>query len=124
MREINPENVADYLREAGRIAPGAEGRAEAMGWGGSNVVIRVEVLDGPTIVVIKQSRERLRTRAHWVSRLDRIWTERDALDLLETVLPPGAVPKVLFAEPDDFLFGMTCAPADSAVWKEQLLDGQ
>ena len=40
-----------------------------------------------------------------------------------TVLAEGAVPRVLFAEPENYLFAMTCAPDDSVVWKEQLLDG-
>ena len=123
MREITPETACDYLRDLGRIPPGRGARADALGWGVSNIVVRVEV-EGEPPIVLKQSRERLRTKAMWVSRLDRIWTERDSLDLLGTVLVEGAVPRVLFAEPDDYLFAMTCAPEESAVWKEQLLDGQ
>ncbi len=72
---------------------------------------------------MKQSRERLRTKAYWASRLDRIWIERDALELLGTILAEGAVPRVLFSVPEDYLFAMTAAPSESVVWKEQLLDG-
>jgi len=122
MREISPETVVDFLRDRGRIPRGVPARAEALGWGVSNVVVRVEV-EGAAPIVVKQSRERLRTERRWVSRLDRIWTERDALDLLATVLPEGAVPRVLFAEPDDYLFAMTSAPGDAVVWKGQLLAG-
>jgi len=86
------------------------------------VVLRVEV-EGQLPFVLKQARERLRTRAYWVSRLDRIWTERAALECLAPLLPRGAVPEVLFADPENYLFAMTCAPDDAAVWKERLLGG-
>jgi 5-methylthioribose kinase len=122
MREISPETVVDYLRERGRIPLGRAASGEALGWGVSNVVVRVEV-EGERPIVVKQSRERLRTKARWVSRLERIWAERDALDLLATVLSEGAVPRVLFSEPEDYLFAMTAAPGESVVWKEQLLEG-
>src|SRR5580698_6464896 len=81
MREISPETVVDYLRSIGRIPVERPARALGLGWGVSNVVVRVEV-EGWAAFVVKQSRERLRTRAHWVSRLERIWTERDSLELL------------------------------------------
>ena len=122
MYEITPENVIDYLRDRGRIPSRSEATAEALGWGVSNVVVRVEVAGEPPIVV-KQSRERLRTKAYWASRLDRIWTERDALELLATVLPAGTVPRVLFHEPDDYLFAMSHAPLEATVWKDDLLRG-
>ena len=73
--------------------------------------------------MLKQARERLRTQAHWVSRLDRIWTEHAALECLAPLLAPGSVPEVLFADRENYLFAMTCAPDDSVVWKEQLLQG-
>jgi 5-methylthioribose kinase len=123
MREITPETTCDYLREVGRIPDGRQAKAAALGWGVSNIVVRVDV-EGEPPIVVKQSRERLRTKMLWMSRLDRIWIERDALELLASVLPDGAVPRVLFAEPDDYLFAMTCAPDESVVWKEQLLAGQ
>ena len=120
MLEITPETVVDHLRRLGRIPPDRPAGAEGLGWGVSNVVVRVEV-EGEAPFVVKQSRERLRTKAYWASRLDRIWIERDALELLGTVLAEGAVPRVLFSVPEDYLFAMTAAPDDSAVWKEQLL---
>jgi 5-methylthioribose kinase len=123
MREITPETAADYLRETGRVSEGQAVSVSALGWGVSNIVMRVDIAERPPIV-LKQSRERLRTQAHWVSRLDRIWTESAALDLLGTILPPGTVPAVVFADEPNYLFAMTCAPDDAVVWKEQLLAGQ
>ena len=112
MREITPETAADYLRETGRVPATATVAAQALGWGVSNVVLRVAV-EGQPPFVLKQARERLRTRAHWVSRLDRIWTEHAALQCLAPLLAPGAVPELLFADHENYLFAMTCAPDDS-----------
>jgi 5-methylthioribose kinase len=123
MREVTPETAADYLRDTGRVDPGRSVQALALGWGVSNVVIRVDV-EGEPPFVLKQARERLRTKALWVSRLDRVWNERDAIRLLGTVFPEGSVPRVLFSDEDNYLFAMTHAPEDSVVWKEQLLAGR
>lgn len=123
MREVTPENAADYLRETGRVPTGRGVEARALGWGVSNVVIRVDV-EGEPPFVLKQARERLRTEALWMSRLDRVWNERAALELLGAVLPEGTVPRVVFADEENYLFAMTCAPDDSVVWKEQLLAGR
>jgi 5-methylthioribose kinase len=122
VHEITPENVGDYLHER-RIVPAASAvRAQALGWGVSNVVIRVDV-QGRAPIVIKQSRGELRTNMRWVSRIDRIWSEVEALCILSNVLPAGSVPTVLVDDQANFLFAMTCAPNDSIVWKEQLLNG-
>jgi 5-methylthioribose kinase len=123
MREVTPETAAGYLRETGRVPAGAAVAVRALGWGVSNVVLRVEV-EGTPPFVLKQARQRLRTQALWVSRLERIWTEHAALQCLAPLLPRGAVPEILFADRENFLFAMTCAPDDSAVWKEQLLAGR
>ncbi len=123
MREIVPENAADYLRDTGLVPGPSTPNIRALGWGVSNIVLRVEV-QGQAPFVLKQSREQLRTRAHWVSRLDRIWTEKAALEHLATVLPPGRVPKVLFEDRENYLFAMSCAPDDATVWKERLLAGE
>ena len=60
----------------------------------------------------------------WRARLDRIWAERAALDVLAAILPPGTVPEVLFEDRPNYLFAMTCAPDDSATWKTHLMAGQ
>jgi 5-methylthioribose kinase len=122
MHEVTAENAADYLHTTGRVPAGAAVAVRALGWGVSNVVLRVDV-EGQPPVVLKQARERLRTQALWVSRLDRIWTEHAALQCLAPLLPRGTVPEIVFTDRDNYLFAMTCAPDDSIVWKERLLAG-
>src|SRR5436305_15300077 len=105
MRKITPETAADYLRDTGRVPPGRGVEVRALGWGVSNVVMRVDV-EGEAPYVLKQARERLRTQALWVSRLERVWVERDVLDLLGGLFPDGVVPRVLFSDEPNFVFAM------------------
>jgi len=123
MREVTPETAVDYLRSLGRVPERRAVQVRGLGWGVSNIVMRVDVEGAPSFV-LKQARERLRTKALWVSRLERIWIERAALELLAGFLPEGTVPRVLFAAEEDYLFAMSCAPDDSTVWKERLLAGE
>jgi 5-methylthioribose kinase len=122
MREVTADTAADYLRETGRVPAGRAIAARELGGGVSNVVIRVDV-EGRAPLVLKQSRVRLRTQAEWISRLDRIWIEQEALGLLATLLPPGTVPEILFEDRENYLFAMACAPDDAVVWKARLLAG-
>ncbi|MDX2038838.1 MAG: phosphotransferase [Isosphaeraceae bacterium] len=122
MHEIHADNVIDFLRERGWIERTASAHASELGWGVSNVVLRVEVVAGP-VLVVKQVRERLRVAVEWTSRLDRIWIETAALRLLGEILEPGAVPRVLFEDREHFVYAMSAAPDRSRVWKEMLLEG-
>jgi hypothetical protein len=64
MNELSADNVLDYWRAAGRIGPGPA-RADLLGGGVSNVVLRVTTADQS--FVLKQSRPQLRTKAAWFS---------------------------------------------------------
>ena len=85
--------------------------------------MRVDPEDAPPFV-IKQCRERLRVAMDWHARLDRIWAERAALDVLGSLLPAGTVPQVFFEDRPNYLFAMTCAPDDSETWKTHLMNGR
>jgi 5-methylthioribose kinase len=123
MQELTSDNAASYVRTLGRVPASAPVHVRELSGGVSNVVLRVEV-DGQAPFVIKQCRERLRVAMDWRARLDRIWAERAALDVLAAILPPGTVPQVLFEDRPNYLFAMTCAPDDSATWKTRLMAGQ
>jgi 5-methylthioribose kinase len=123
MREITAETAADYLRDSGRAPHPAEIRVRELSGGVSNIVLRVDVAGQPPYV-IKQCRERLRVAMDWRARLDRIWTEDAALQVLRAILPQGTVPNVLFEDRSNYLFAMTCAPDDAVTWKTQLMAGQ
>jgi 5-methylthioribose kinase len=123
MREITAETAAEYLRATGRIPDRPGILVRELSGGVSNVVLRVDVPGEPPFV-LKQCRERLRVAMDWRARLDRIWTEHATLGVLGAILPEGTVPGVLFEDRANYLFAMTCAPADAVTWKAHLMAGQ
>jgi 5-methylthioribose kinase len=120
MRELTADNAAAYLREMGWI--GDEPAAvEALSGGVSNLVLRVET--PAQLFILKQSRPQLRTRDAWFSDLARIFREQETMEALAPLLP-GVVPAVLHSDRDNYVFTMSHAPRDAAVWKAQLLAGR
>ncbi|MBI1914921.1 MAG: phosphotransferase [Planctomycetes bacterium] len=121
MLELGPDNALDYLRSIGQVGP-EPARVEALGWGVSNVVLRVETPDRR--FVLKQSRPQLRTRDAWFSDLSRVYREQEVMQVLHPLLPPGVVPEVLFSDRSNYVFAMSHAPLEACVWKESLLAGE
>jgi 5-methylthioribose kinase len=121
MLELTPDNAVDYLRGQGWIGSGPA-RVEALGWGVSNVVLRVA--SGGQLLVVKQSRPQLRTRDAWFSDLERVYREQEVMQLLEPLLPEGTVPTVLHSDRANYVFAMSHAPLEARVWKETLLAGE
>ncbi len=123
MLELDAHNTLDYLRRRGDVSLPDDARVEMLGWGVSNVVLRV-TCPGVDDFIIKQSRTQLRTKTEWFSRLDRIYREIGMLRLLAPLLPEGVIPCVLFEDRDNYLFAMEAFPARHVVWKQALLEGQ
>jgi 5-methylthioribose kinase len=122
MHELTALNAAEYLRDSGRVSPREEVRVRELTGGVSNIVLRADFSGRPPIV-IKQCRERLRVAMEWHARLERIWTEQAALELLGAILPEGTVPLIEFEDRPNYLFAMTCAPDDAVTWKSHLMAG-
>lgn len=118
MFEITIDNVAEYLQTRHGLTPT---RVEALSGGVSNLVLRVEA--GGELFVLKQSRPQLRTRDAWFSDLDRIYREQEVMQALINLLPPLTVPRVMFADRENFAFAMSHAPP-ATVWKQSLLEGR
>lgn len=121
MLELTADNALEFLRLKGWIKS-TPARVEPLGWGVSNLVLRVVTPD--RTFVLKQSRPQLRTRDAWFSDLDRVYREQEVMQVLHSILPEPTVPDVLFADRENYVFAMSHAPADSRVWKETLLDGE
>jgi 5-methylthioribose kinase len=96
---------------------------EALSGGVSNVVLRVEP-EGRPAFVVKQSRERLQTKAPWFSRLDRIFRETAMMATVRPLLPEGAIPRILAEDRENFAYVMQAVDASHVVWKRELLAGQ
>jgi aminoglycoside phosphotransferase (APT) family kinase protein len=131
MELIDEKNAAEYLRRAGRVAADESVVVRALGGGVSNVVLYVErAPSAGQSFVLKQGRERLRVRQPWFCSVDRVLRELEVLRVCERISLDGAggdvsiqTPGVLFVDRDNYLFAMTAAPADHAVWKAELLAG-
>jgi 5-methylthioribose kinase len=121
MLELTAANALNYLRTQGRIGSGPA-QVETLGWGVSNVVLRIRT-DERTFI-LKQSRPRLRTCDAWFSNVDRVYREQEVMQLLHPLLPPLTVPEVLFCDRANYAFAMSHAPPEAEVWKETLLAGR
>jgi 5-methylthioribose kinase len=119
MLELTGDNTIAYLRERGWVGTGPV-HVETLGGGVSNQVLRVTT--DTTTFVVKQSRPQLRTRDAWYSDLERIWREYQVMKSLGPMLM-GAVPELQFADRENYVFAMSCAPSDAVSWKGELLAG-
>lgn len=122
MLELVPENTLAYLRQGGWLHPNEPAHIEALGWGVSNIVLRVQTPD--RLFILKQSRPQLRTKATWFSDINRVYREQEVMEALHPLLPADTVPAVLFADRANYVFAMSHAPLDARVWKETLLRGE
>src|SRR5215468_7290385 len=95
MLELTADNALDYLRARQWIGPGPA-RVEPLGWGVSNIVLRVQAPE--RTIVLKQSRPQLRTRDPWFSDLERVYREQEVMQVLRPLLPSLAVPRALHAD--------------------------
>lgn len=142
---LTADNLADYLRRSGRIAPDETVEVRELTGGVSNVVLYVRPLHPISVpdsqntasgdFVVKQAREQLRVAQPWFSPLKRIWREVDVMRwcrrLLEDgpiTIPPGlpaaSTPEILWEDREQYCFAMSAAPANHTTWKAQLLAGQ
>ncbi len=111
-----------YLAARGALDSDAPVAVNPLDGGVSNIVLRVTT---PTrCLVLKQALPELRVAAYWPSRVDRALREAEALRVAAAHLPPGTVPDVRFIDEENFIYGMSCAPATATLWKEDLLAGQ
>lgn len=127
MLTLTPENAVPYLHFNGHWPAHVPAQARMLAGGVSNTVIRVEPLDPRSEyppMILKQSAELLRTQMEWRSRKERIWIETEAMQFLDSVLPPGVVPRVIFEDRPQYIFGMTDLGQNCDVWKLLLLEGR
>lgn len=148
MISIEVDTLETYLRHTGRLAPGERAEITTLADGVSNAAFRVSLLDRPSAdFVVKQAREQLRVPDPWFCGIDRIFREIEVLEICERLVTTRssparsspacrsldpvakrplrvAVPRLLFVDRPNHLFGMTAAGREAANWKRQLLAGE
>lgn len=122
MFELNASSAPSYVADFLHI-PYHGIQAWELPGGVSNLVFRVRIPGHPDLV-LKQSLAKLRVAADWFSERERIFDEIDALQALQSVAPPGAIPQVLHTDKPNFLFAMSAAEENAPTWKDLLLQGQ
>ncbi len=148
MIELSRSNVVEYLLKRGEISS-ADALVQELGGGVSGVVIKVLDPDGGEPVgtdmrspgqikrgvpdtrmragkclVLKQPRELFAVATTWRVDADRIWSERDALIMLSTLMPINTLPQVLWADQDNQILAITPAPPEYVNLKTSLLSGK
>ena len=89
--------------------------------GVSSDIFRVDLEDGP--ICVKRALPRLKVAADWQAPVDRNRYEVEWMRIVGALVP-GAVPRILGADPETGMFAMQFLdPARYPVWKEQLRDG-
>ena len=122
MIDLSVDSLGPYLRDRGVVPSEAAINVEELGWGISNLVCKVTWAADEAIVV-KQSLPQLRVADEWHFDRSRICVEYECMRYLGTALADGSVPHVVFVDPDNYTFGMTCVPAGGVLWKQALLEG-
>lgn len=118
---LSESNAVEYLVSRGLIESSEAVAAEGLGWGVSNILVKVRTRVG--CFVVKQSLAQLRVSGEWFADRARIFRERACISALSPRLPAGTLPTVYHEDKDNFLFVMSCAPDQGTNWKETLLQG-
>lgn len=120
MIELAATTARAYLVSRGLLEAEEKVQIEELGWGISNVVLKVR--RAHDALVVKQSLPRLRVADDWPFDRRRILVERDCLVLLGELLPAGSVPELRDCDPENFVLAMSCAPEGGVLWEQALLE--
>lgn len=118
---LDRDNLPGYLRRHGLVPADGRVEVEDLGGGISNALMLYRYEDDRAVV--KQSRSRIRVDQEWLCDVRRILAERDAIEVVTRLLPPGSVPRIRFSDDENYLFIMDAAPEDARLWKSDLLAG-
>ena len=147
MLSLSEQNVQQYLRDSSH-ASAATLLIQPLSGGVANVVLKIfDPGAGPRVgtdtrsasqikrnvpdprmsagdcFVLKQPLPQFKTETEWLVDIDRVLVEKDAIELLTTLLPAGSVPAVRWFDAPNYILAIECAPLDSVIWKKQLLSG-
>src|SRR5690348_8565077 len=89
MQWIDATSAADYLRASGRIAAREAAEVQELVGGVSNVVLLVSRPQRGERFILKQARDRLRTKDEWLCPPERIWREIDVLEICRQLIAPA-----------------------------------
>jgi aminoglycoside phosphotransferase (APT) family kinase protein len=117
-----PTELIEVLSRLGLVDAGAAPRLTALAGGVSSDIWRLDLAGGP--VCVKRALPRLKVAADWQAPVERNSYEVAWFETAGRIVPE-AVPRILHHDPEAGLFVMDyLAPADHALWKEELRQGR
>jgi tRNA A-37 threonylcarbamoyl transferase component Bud32 len=119
----NTPELLEYLRQEGRISPGELPQCRVLAGGVSSRTVIVTRHRGEAWV-LKQALARLRVADEWVIPPERILREAEGMRALGRIAPRGAIPRLLFTDPKNYLLAMEGVPSPHENWKSVLLSGR
>lgn len=119
----DPDQLTDYLRAVGHIAPDRAIVAHTLTGGVSNKTVLVQLPDGRRWVM-KQALAKLRVQADWFGDPARIHREALGLRWYGRLAPPDTVPGLEFEDEINHIVAMQAVPQPHENWKTLLLRGE
>ena len=134
MITLEADSVAEYLTGRGWSSSAHLVRASKMTGGVSNRVILAECdTSNPSRIVLKQARPQLEVKQLWECSIESVLSEMEVLELCDQIFGKSkaaitdefqvSVPKPVFYDRENYVYAMTAAPENHAVWKSMLLAG-
>jgi len=111
-----------YLCETGRIGASEQPTLTNLAGGVSNRTVLLRRENGQAWV-LKQALAKLRVAVEWFSDPIRIEREADAMSVLATLTPPGAIAKLIFLDRQHHLLAMEAVPQPHDNFKSLLMAG-
>ena len=119
---MNRDVVLAALARMELVRPDEQPPIVPLAGGVSSDILRVDLEDGP--ICVKRALPRLKVAANWQAPVERNRYEVEWMRIVGALVP-GAVPRILGADPETGMFAMQFLdPASYPVWKEQLRDGK
>jgi 5-methylthioribose kinase len=118
-----PDALAAYLRDTGRIGADESVRIRTLAGGVSNKTVLVERATGEALV-LKQALPKLRVAVDWFSDPARIHREALGLKYLAELAPAGTITPLVFEDAEQHLLAMAAVPQPHENWKAMLLGGR
>lgn len=122
MIQLTPTIAVPFAVERGWLRPDEPATAVALAGGVSCEVIALQTPSRRLIV--KQALPAWRVNPPWPCRLDRAIRERECIEALGRIVPPGVIPRVLAYDDAHFCFLMSAFPVGALTWKSHLLAGR
>ncbi len=119
---INKHNIREYLLQRGVISKEKSLIVHPLSGGVSSTLLKL-IINGRCFV-LKQPLAKLKVSVEWSAPLWRSHVEAKCIRFLSTILPRGAVPKIILEDPVNHVIIMSCVSGGAVLWRDALMKGK